>query len=187
MFISMATPTPTVMPTAAPIATAPATPTPTTTRAALSVIAPTATAPTPTPAAACEPRPDASLVFQPNTIDLRGAGPLGTSIAVTNNGTDMSGALLALGTTEGAEYIQSVEFANGQVWAVDGQPSKTLLLVGNVPAGGAVRIPMMVHMNPSWRGASASADAKVLVGITTVPCAATLSDVWLVVGMEPGF
>jgi hypothetical protein len=177
MPISTATPTPAA--TATP--TASITPGPV---AALSAMPATSA-----PIAACEPRRDARLVFQPNEIDLRGSGPLGTSIVVTNNSTSDAAAdvLIVLGTTEGAGYIQSVAFSNGQVWTVNGQPSTTLYLAGNVPAGGTVRIPVMVDMSASWPGAGTVAGAKLLVGITTVQCAATLSNVWLVISLEPGF
>jgi hypothetical protein len=128
----------------------PGTPTASPTATSSPPATPTATA-TPT-IEPCGENDDARLAFRPDKINLHGTGPFSTSIILANHGHTSTARAVVLGleAADPAELVDRVAFANGQVWDVHGGGRATLYLVGDLPPGESVGIPLTVYMRPAW-------------------------------------
>lgn len=146
-----------------------------------------AATPTATPIP-CGATSDASLEFRPDELEIGGTGPIDASIVIANDGNSSAAldVLLGLTTTDGAVFLDRVQFGNGQLWLIGGQPSTTLYLAGNIPAGGRVEIPFTLYMTPAWGQLHDEAESKIRVDVTSARCLKKPSKARLTIDIERG-
>jgi hypothetical protein len=116
----------------------------------------------------------AKLKFDPDTLQLGGVGPFAGSISIENTDRHATAGDVVIGLLigQGAQFLSSIEFANGQVWQIDGAPGFTLYAAGDIPPGATMQITFTIDATGAWVDETPPLTAQIVLGIASANCVA---------------
>jgi hypothetical protein len=114
------------------------------------------------------------LKFDPETVQLTGTDPFVGAISIENTSGHATarGVVVGLIAGQGAQFLSSIEFGNGQVWQVGGSPGFTLYAAGDIAPGAEVQIAFTIDATPAWLDKTPPLNARIALGIASAQCVA---------------
>ncbi len=116
----------------------------------------------------------AKLKFEPVTVQFTGTGPFVGSVSIENTDKHATARDVGIGlvTGQGAEFVSSIQFGNGQLWQIDGLPGFTLYAAGDIAPGAAVQVAFTIQATPAWLDETPPLTVKIGLGVASAHCVA---------------
>ena len=115
------------------------------------------------------------MKFDPETVQLTGTGPFVGAISIENTDGHATarGVVIGLIAGQGAQFLSSIEFGNGQVWQIGGSPGFTLYAAGDIAPGAEVQIAFTIDATPAWLDKTPPLTARIALGIASAQLRST--------------